>query len=263
MGIIACKFGGTSTASADMFKRIDGILRQDPERRYAVLSAPGRCGDTEKLTDTLYRAWRDKDAAPAAKRFEAIARGLAIDMDFRSEIEAALRVSEAMTVSRGEKLCAELFARFTGMPFVDAADVILFDADGRIDREATTRALRAMARTHPRAVIPGFYGSGPDGRVVTLPRNGSDITGALVAAGVGAALYENWTDVPGLMTGDPGADPGARVIPAVSYARMRVLAQNGAQVLHPDCLEPVARAGIPTRIRCTMMPDAPGTIIGK
>ena len=263
MGIIACKFGGTSTAGADMFKRIEGILRQDPDRRYAVLSAPGRCGDTEKMTDALYRAWRNKDAARAAERFEAIARGLSIDMDFRTEIERALRVSEAETVSRGEYLCAKLFARFSGMPFVDAADVIRFDARGQIDYDKTSRALRDMARTHPRAVIPGFYGSGPDGRIVTLPRNGSDITGALVAAGVGAALYENWTDVPGLMTGDPGADPGARVIPAVSYARVRVLAQNGAQVLHPDCLEPVACAGIPTRIRCTMMPDAPGTIIGK
>ncbi|MBR0367828.1 MAG: hypothetical protein IJH86_05480 [Clostridia bacterium] len=261
MGIIACKFGGTSTAGADMFKRIAGILQEDPDRRYAVLSAPGRCGDMEKLTDALYRAWRDKDASPAAKRFEAIARGLGIDMDFRKEIDRALHISEAETVSRGEYLCAKLFARFSGMPFVDAADVIRFDGSGRLDDEATVRALGRMAQVYPRAVIPGFYGSGPDGRIVTFPRNGSDITGALVAAGVGAALYENWTDVPGLMTGDPGVTPSARVIPEVSYARMRALAEDGVRVLHPDCLEPVARAGIPTRIRCTLMPDAPGTLV--
>lgn len=261
MGIIACKFGGTSTASADMFKRIEDILLKDTDRRYAVLSAPGRCGDMEKLTDALYRAWRDRDASRAAERFEAIARGLGVDMDFRKEIDRALQISEAATVSRGEYLCAKLFARFSGMPFVDAADVIRFDERGRLDDEATARALGRMAQAHPRAVIPGFYGSGPDGRIVTFPRNGSDITGALVAAGVGAALYENWTDVPGLMTGDPGITPGARVIPAVSYARMRALAEGGVQVLHPDALEPVARAGIPTRIRCTMMPDAPGTLV--
>ena len=101
----------------------------------------------------------------------------------------------------------------------------------------------------------------PLGRIVTFPRNGSDITGALVAAGIGAALYENWTDVPGLMTGDPDTDPEARVIPEIRYADMRKISRSGARVLHPDCLDAVEAAGIPTRIRCTLRPDLPGTLI--
>lgn len=261
MGIIACKFGGTSTAGADMFRRIYEILKQNTDRRYVILSAPGRDGDAGKVTDALYRAWHDRDISNVVKRFNAIARDLGVQMDFRGEIEPMLHVSEAATVSRGEYLCAKLFSEWSGLPFADAADVIFFDKAGQIDYERTYRALRDMAKSFPGAVIPGFYGSGPGGEIVTFPRNGSDITGALVAAGVGAALYENWTDVPGLMTGDPAVDPNARVIPSISYADIRRMSADAAQVLHPDCLDAVERARIPTRIRCTMQPDAPGTLI--
>ena len=258
MDIIACKFGGTSTADADMFMRIQAILRRDSRRRYVVLSAPGRRGDMEKVTDMLCRAWQEKDGRAVASRFEAMARELGVKMDFREEIDRALRISEAAALSRGEYLCARLFSLYSGIPFVDAADVIRFDDRGRVDTGATRSTLRDMAARHPRAVIPGFYGSDPRGNIVTFPRNGSDITGALVAAGTGASLYENWTDVPGLMTGDPAVDPEARVIPFIRYADMRGMP---ARVLHPDSLDAVEAAGIPTRIRCTMNPEAPGTLI--
>ena len=257
MGIIACKFGGTSTANADMFKRIRAILASDPDRRYVVLSAPGRDGTREKVTDMLYKG----DIAGVAGRFAAMARDLNVEMDFETELRRAARESEAALLSRGEYLCARLFSRWIGIPFVDAADVIRFDAHGRPDAPGTRAALRRMAARFPRAVIPGFYGSDPHRRVVIFPRNGSDITGALVAAGVGASLYENWTDVPGLMTGDPEKDPEARVIPEITYADMRRASRSGARVLHPDCLDAVEAAGIPTRIRCTMRPDLPGTLI--
>ena len=261
MAIIACKFGGTSTADADMFRKIRAILRENPDRRYVVLSAPGRCPGGEKVTDMLYRAWKNRSTAAVVERFEAIARNLGVRMDFGAEIARALQISEAETASRGEYLCARLFSAWSSVPFVDAAEVIRFDEDGRLDPEGTRRALSDMARRRRRAVIPGFYGADPGGRIVTFPRNGSDITGALVAAGVGAALYENWTDVPGLMTGDPDKDPNARVIPEISYADMRALCKNGAQVLHPDCLDAVEAGGIPTRIGCTMCPGLPGSLI--
>ena len=257
MSIIVCKFGGTSTASAGMFRRMRAILAQNPSRRYVVLSAPGRDGAKEKVTDLLYQKRMDE----AAARFEAIAAELGVCMDFGGEIERAARISENMTVSRGEYLCAKLFSAWSGLPFVDAAEVIRFDGSDRIDCSETVHALHSMAKICPRAVIPGFYGSAPNGRIVTFPRNGSDITGALVAAGVGAALYENWTDVPGLMTGDPAVDPGAERIEEISYDGMRAMSENGARVLHPDSLDAVARAGIPTRIRCTMNPDLPGTLV--
>lgn len=261
MGIIACKFGGTSTANANCFKRIEEIIRANPDRRYVVLSAPGRDGDEEKVTDMLFRAWRDKSFGAVVRRFDALARDLGVQMDSEDILRRAAALSEAALVSRGEYLCARLFSAWSGIPFVDAAGIIRFDARGALDASGTRGALRAMAARLPRAVIPGFYGGAPDGRVVTFPRNGSDITGALVAAGVGAALYENWTDVPGLMTGDPAVDPHAEVIPEISYAAMRDMTRSGARVLHPDCLTPVEAAGIPTRLRCTMDPDSPGTLI--
>lgn len=257
MGIIACKFGGTSTANADMFRRILAILKANPDRRYVVLSAPGREGGGEKVTDMLLRG----DIAGVARRFDEMAAALGVEMEFDAELRRAADRDAATLSSRGEYLCARLFAQWSGIPFVDAARVICFDARRRPDAPATLSALRRMASLMPRAVIPGFYGGDPLGRIVAFPRNGSDITGALVAAGTGAALYENWTDVPGLMTDDPDTVPDARVIPEISYADMRALCRNGAQVLHPDCLDAVEAAGIPTRIRCTMKPDLPGTLI--
>lgn len=260
MSVIVCKFGGTSTADAEMFKRIHAIIKEDPRRRYAVLSAPGKINGGEKVTDLLYAAWRTRSPEAAVGRFEAIARELGVNMDFRTSIERALKRSEAETVSRGEYLCAKLFSKWSGIPFADAAELIFFDEGGKIDRDRTLRAIREMSKRLERAVIPGFYGSGPGGEIVTFPRNGSDITGALLAAGVGASLYENWTDVPGLMTGDPAADPGAKLIDAIRCDELRRMPGN-PRVLHPDSLDAVQAAGIPTRIRCTMTPELPGTLV--
>lgn len=270
METIVCKFGGTCAAGAEGFKRIRNILESDPRRRYAVLSAPGAAGDAPKVTDLLYRLWANRNRSGCAReimdavaaRFAAIALALGMkdpSNEVRAALTGALRVSRAQTVSRGEYLCAKLFSRYAGLPLIDAARVMRFDGDGRPDAASTRAALLEMSRTYPRAVLPGFYGADPAGHIALFPRNGSDITGALVAAGVGADLYENWTDVPGLMTDDPAANPDARLIPEISYAEMRRRAGAGARVLHPDCLAPVEDAGIPTMIRCIFQPDRPGT----
>lgn len=260
MEIIVCKFGGTSAASADSFRRIRRILAEDPRRRYVVLSAPGTLSGEPKVTDLLVQGRTHE----AVQRFEVIGAGLGLagaGDRAREVLEEARRVSPARAVSRGEMLCAELFSRYSGMPWADAEGLICFDAGGRLSVHETLARLHAMAQKTPRAVLPGFYGTDPAGRTVLFPRNGSDITGALVAAGVGAALYENWTDVPGLMTADPATHPDARVISEISYADMRRMAEGGANVLHPDCLSPVEAAGIPTRLKYTLDPAAPGTLI--
>ena len=271
METIVCKFGGTCAADAACFQRIRRILDSNPARRYAVLSAPCAAGDSPKVTDLLYRLWSARhDGAGAraaaeavAARYSAIAGGLGLP-DPREGVlyclEDALDDSLEATVSRGEYLCAQLFSEYAGLPMVDAKDVIRFD-HGRLDEAATCAALRDMAQKHPRAVLPGFYGGDRAGGIALLSRNGSDITGALTAAGVGAALYENWTDVPGLMTADPAVHPDARVIPEISYAEMRSRAEAGARVLHPDCLAPVAAAGIPVRLCWVIHPELPGTMI--
>ena len=274
MRTIVCKFGGSSTANAACFRRILAIIRASPARRCVVLSAPGTdaCHDV-KVTQLLCDCWRLRGDAErlgplveaVAERYSCIARALGLpDMRevARRTLRKAFAESRDATLSRGEYLCALLFSRYSGIPMIDAADAVRFDAYGDVDPERTRRALsEAFARTRGRAILPGFYGADPESRLRAFPRNGSDITGALAAAALNAGVYENWTDVPGLMTADPGVVPEARLIPQISYRQMRALARAGARVLHPACLDPVATAGIPTRLRCTGDPDSFGTLI--
>ena len=273
MPILVSKFGGSSTASADRLRQVLAIVRASPARRCVVLSAPGADeARREKMTALLASCWRlrrDRRACAAAvqraaRRFGEIADALGVagfEDRAAAQIKGALAVSQAMTLSRGEYLCGRLFSEFSGIHFEDAAGIVAFDSAGDLNAEATLARFIGLSRRHARAIVPGFYGADPSGRVRVFPRNGSDITGALAAAGMGAGLYENWTDVPGLMTADPAIVPRARLIPQVSYSQMRALARAGAQVLHPACLDPVAMAGIPTRLRCTMDPDSFGTLI--
>ncbi len=275
MGIIVSKFGGSSTASAGNLKRIERLVRASPARRCVVLSAPGIDGDhPEKVTAMLERCW-DLRKCPAAcesaisevvRRFGDICRGLGIpDMTCmaRRTIDRAMSVSLPHTLSRGEYLCALAFSRFTGLPMADAADLIVFGDDGTPDEEATQQNIRLLADFDDPVIVPGFYGADRAGRIRILPRNGSDISGALIAAGLDADLYENWSDVPGLMTADPAVVPKARLIPHIGYRQMRALSRAGAQVLHPDCLDPLAMAGIPARLRDTSHPDSFGTLIDE
>lgn len=273
MSILVCKFGGSSTANAECLERVRAILAASPARRCAVLSAPGvdaRHG--EKVTTQLTECWRSRRdrrgrralTDSVARRFGEIASGLGVAGFYdiaKSEIEAALKVSEAQAVSRGEYLCALLFSKYTGIDMEDAARLVAFDERGGLNAQRTLGRFIALSRGRDRVVVPGFYGAEPSGRIRVFPRNGSDITGALAAAGMGASLYENWTDVPGLMSADPSIVPEARLIGRVNYRQMRALARAGAQVLHPACLDPVASAGIPTRLCCTMRPEEPGTLI--
>lgn len=269
MCFIVSKFGGSSTANADCFQKILNIIRQSSDRRAFVLSAPGAdARHPEKITALLEACWRRRSApegivAKIRGRFRSISDRLRIapiDDIVDAEIAHALTISRDHTLSRGEYLCALLFSRWSGIPMVDAAQLVAFDGMNRLDAEETCGRLQ-RARKYPCLVIPGFYGANPDGDIVAFPRNGSDITGALVAAGLGASLYENWTDVPGLMTADPVIVPCAQLIHQIGYRQMRRLARAGAQVLHPACLDPVALAGIPTRLRCTERSECFGTLI--
>ena len=272
MGCIVCKFGGSSTANGAMLRRVLDILRASPARRCVVLSAPGTDADHgEKVTALLERCWDADGKGPIlqkiVERYGAIADALSVP-GFRDtvkrEIEAALGVSRDCLLSRGEYLCALLFSRFSRFPMIDAAKLVAFDASGELDEAGTQQNFASLAgAVNCPVIVPGFYGVDEGGRVHTFPRNGSDITGALAAAGMGAGLYENWTDVPGLMTADPELVPDARLIRQVGYRQMRMLARAGARVLHPACLDPVAMAGIPTRLRCTEQPDSFGTLIDE
>lgn len=275
MGIIVSKFGGSSTANASNLKRIERLVRASPARRCVILSAPGIDGShPKKVTAMLERCWDLRKSAASyeravwavTRRFNDICRGLDLpDMDrlARRTIDRATSVSLPHTLSRGEYLCALVFSRYTGLPMADAAGLIAFDGNGALDEESTCQNIRRLSAFDGSVVIPGFYGADPMGRIRILPRNGSDISGALIAAGLDADLYENWSDVPGLMTADPVIVPNARLIPHIGYRQMRALSRAGARVLHPACLDPVAMAGIPTRLRDTFHPNSFGTLIDE
>ncbi|MEA4964764.1 MAG: aspartate kinase [Oscillospiraceae bacterium] len=272
---IVVKFGGSSLASAAQIEKAAAIIRQNPNRRYVVASAPGKrnAADT-KVTDLLYRccdaALAGEDFSPVLAeihgRFSSIAKDLAVSFpvdEELSEIETHLRnhPQRDYMASRGEYLNSKLIAAYLDIPFVDPADSVLFREDGTFDSETTNARLAAALRDLPRAVIAGFYGALPDGTVHTFSRGGSDITGSLVARAVNASLYENWTDVSGMLVTDPRIVPNPKAIDYITYTELRELSYMGASVLHEDAVFPVRAAGIPINIRNTNHPDDAGTMI--
>lgn len=275
MGKVVAKFGGSSLSDAAQFQKVRDILRMDPRRVYVVPSAPGRRFDgDDKVTDLLYRACRlhkeDGDwqtpFAAVEERYLGIARDLGLRCDIQAELDAIrdnLRqgASEAYCASRGEYLNGLLLADYLRFAFIDAKDVIFFAADGSFDSEKTNSILAKRLEKLPNAVVPGFYGSMPDGSIQTFSRGGSDITGAIVARAAYADIYENWTDVSGFLMADPRIVADAKPIHNITYRELRELSYMGATVLHEDSVFPVHRAGIPTNIRNTNHPEHRGTMI--
>lgn len=275
MGVKVAKFGGSSVSDAIQLAKVKKIIEADPDRKYVVVSAPGkRFNEDNKITDLLYlcKAHIDHNVPydqvfqVICDRYVAIEFNLGVDVDLRrhfEEISQNLRsgASEDYIASRGEYLNALLTAAYLGYDFVDTAGLIQFDAKGRFLNGKTDDALRAELAKHERAVLPGFYGTMPDGKIKTFSRGGSDITGSLVAKAVDADVYENWTDVSGFLMADPRIVHHAKPISTISYKELRELSYMGASVLHEDAIYPVRAADIPINIRNTNDPDDPGTII--
>ncbi len=274
MSGITCKFGGTSLANADCFRQVASIVRANPERRFVVPSAPGkRTPDDKKITDLLY-AWHNlnKEGLDPAQprelikqRFRDIAKELGIEFDVATHIahieKEGLQHSEAdYMASRGEYLSGLLLSAFLDATFIDPALYVKFDDEGNLD--PVSYDLLGAKLTGPGLyVIPGFYGSMPDGRVKTFSRGGSDVTGAIVARASKSVLYENWTDVSGFMMADPRVVPNAAHIDEITYRELRELSYMGASVLHDEAIFPVREPGIPINIRNTHRPEDKGTLI--
>ena len=272
-GCIVAKFGGSSLADANGFRAIKSILESDPRRRYVVVSAPGkRRPDDKKVTGLLQLCWELKRQgmpfadvwARVLTRFNTLISkldlaGLAAELGF-DQILPGVKSADDL-ISRGEYLAARLMAGYLNWPFVDAIEVIVFDAFGRLQKELTYERMVKVLSRHPRAVLPGFYGRTADGDIKTFPRGGSDITGAIVARAIGATVYENWTDTDGFLTADPAIVPTARPIKVLSYGELRELSYMGARVFHDEAMFPVREAQIPINIRNTFRPSEPGTLI--
>ena len=275
MGIKVAKFGGSSVADGIQLTKTKQIIEQDPDRRYVVVSAPGKRYESDnKITDILYLCKThiehnlpyDQLFQVVADRFMAVQINLGVKVDllrYFDEIRENLKQNPSADyiASRGEYLNAVLVAAFLGYDFVDTKDLIKFDAKGKLLMTETDEAIRAELEKHERAVLPGFYGSLPDGSVKTFSRGGSDITGALVARAMHADVYENWTDVSGFLMADPRIVKNPQQIRKISYKELRELSYMGASVLHEDAIYPARMANVPINIRNTNAPEDPGTMI--
>ena len=275
MKTIALKFGGTSLADANQIRKVAAIINQSQHRRYVVVSAPGkRTPDDIKVTDLLYRAYnaavKGEDVEPTLElirqRFADIIRDLELSFDLDTEIEIIRKHLQGTPekdymASRGEYLSAKVMAAFLGFKFIDAADYIHFNENGMLNFQKTKEDLKKVLTVTFRAVIPGFYGTLPNGKIHTFSRGGSDVTGSIVARAVHADIYENWTDVSGMLAADPRIVENPRQIRIITYRELRELSYMGATVLHEDAVFPVQQANISINIRNTNDPDDPGTLI--
>ena len=275
MSLTVCKFGGTSLADGNNIRRVTEIVNGDPSRRFVVVSAPGkRFSDDIKITDLLYACYKEsvekgdcsETFAKIKKRFHAIVEELGLDMDIEAvlletEREIDRRKSVDFTASRGEYLNARIVAAALGVPFIDAQDVIFFDAKGRFDEKKSYPLISRALTKAGRAVVPGFYGTDAEGNIKTFSRGGSDISGSIVAAAMKADLYENWTDVSGFLACDPRIVEHPVKIERISYKELRELSYMGANVLHAEAIFPVRKLDIPIQIKNTFRPQDEGTLI--
>lgn len=269
------KFGGSSLASAEQFQKVANIIHADKDRRYVVPSAPGkRYNNDAKVTDMLYACYALAEAGEPfydklmqiKGRYDEIIAGLNLNLCLEEEFELIKeefenKVGTDYAASRGEYLNGIVMAEYLQFQFVDAAEVIFFDENGNFLAEKTNEVLGKRVKQYENVVLPGFYGSRPDGTIKTFDRSGSDITGSILARAVQADIYENWTDVSGFLLADPRIVNNPPTITTITYKELRELAYMGATVLHGDAILPVCQCGIPINIRNTNKPEDAGTMI--
>ena len=273
--IKVCKFGGTSMADANSIRQVKSIIESDPARKFVVVSAPGkRFKDDIKITDMLYRCYDEvvefgtckKSFDIIRERFTQIVVDLGLTLDIKSVLDKTEKeINESKSpdfaASRGEYLSAVITANFLGFEFVDAAEIIRFDSHGKLNNDYTDDKVSLRLGNVEKAVVPGFYGRNFQGEIKTFSRGGSDITGSIIARGVKADLYENWTDVSGFLVCDPRIVPEAKVINQITYKEVRELSYMGASVLHAEAISPVMKRRIPINIKNTFKPEDKGTMI--
>lgn len=270
------KFGGSSLASAEQFMKVGAIINSDPTVAYVVPSAPGKRNSSDtKVTDMLLHVYATACAGndittemEAIKaRYNEIIEGLglkdfSLDADFE-DIANSLKTApeKDYTASRGEFLNGKIMAAYLGVPFIDAKDIIFFNEEGKLNTYKTQKVMEAKLAEYKKAVVPGFYGMGKNGKVKTFSRGGSDVTGSIVAQAAKVDVYENWTDVSGFLTADPRIVANPKPIKYITYRELRELSYMGASVLHEDAIFPVRQVGIPINIRNTNIPTDEGTWI--
>lgn len=269
------KFGGSSVSDSSQFGKVRDIVKADESRRVVVVSAPGKRNSSDnKITDLLYLVHAhirygvqfDNILKMIRDRYHEIAAECGLSIDIDKEIDETFssvnkKTSVDYIVSRGEYFCARLMAEYLGFHFADSSEWLMFDYDGKVDNKSSEARLKELFDVYGNIVTPGFYGALPDGEIHVFPRGGSDITGALAASYLNADIYENWTDVSGILMVDPRIVKDPKTIARVTYDELRELSYMGASVLHEDTVFPVRLKDIPVNIRNTNAPEDPGTII--
>lgn len=275
--MIVTKFGGTSMASAEQFKKVKSIIDANPQRQVVVVSAAGKKDSKDsKITDLLYTLHThliygvpyDDIWGMIAGRYTEIANDLGLDYDIANDLnklksELNKNIDQAYLISRGEFLSAKLMSAYLGFDFVDAKDIIRFTYSGTVDTERSEQNAKKAFSSRGKIVVPGFYGSYPNGDICLFSRGGSDITGSYLARFLDARIYENWTDVPGTLTADPRIVDNPKTISQITYTELRELSYMGANVLHEDSIAPVQEKNITINIRNTNEPSCSGTIIKR
>ncbi|MDO4198355.1 MAG: aspartate kinase [Erysipelotrichaceae bacterium] len=273
--IKVCKFGGSSVANAAQFRKIKDIVNKDNERKIIVASACGKAyKEDHKVTDLLYLCEAHKKYGMSyddilsliETKHQDIIDELDLHFNLKEEMDKIrdlLKKSSASDelISRGEYLSSRLLSIYLDAEFVDAKDVICFDYDGKLDIESTKEKFLPYLETQKKIVVPGFYGSLPNGVIKTMSRGGSDITGSLLANIADAKVYENWTDVSGIYVCDPRIIKDPKRIDIITYDELREMSYMGANVLHDEAIFPVKEKDIPINIRNTNEPDNEGTMI--
>ncbi len=283
------KFGGTSLASAKQFSKVREIVLSAEDRNIIVVSAPGkRFEEDNKVTDLLLEFYelqkelsrvelseeeyeilclqRDQVLQITANRFHEIASDLFLDFQVKQKIDEVMawlldQTERDEIISRGEYINAQIMAEYLDYEFIDAKELIFFTSEGKLDKHNTYDAIRERLAVAKKVVVPGFYGVDACGKIKTFERGGSDITGSIIASALNCDVYENWTDVDGVMTADPAKSKDAKKIARMTYEELLKMAKGGAQVYHPDAISPLMEVGIPIVIKNTNNPSADGTIV--
>lgn len=292
---IVSKFGGSSLSDASQFNKVKNIILSESDRKHIVVSAPGKRDDNDtKITDILVDCYelQTKKQELIKKEIELIRQRYSVEKQIETvldlienrftelcyELNISDRIKEELKkvkseiknstdkdfiLSRGEYLNAIIMSEYLDYEFIDAKELIYFKDNGELDEEKTFLTIKNKISKDEKVVVPGFYGIDSHGRIRTFKRGGSDITGSILAHAIGADMYENWTDVNGIMTDDPRKNKDATTIDTMTYEELHKMTNNGALVYHPDAIKHVEEVNIPINVKNTNSPELKGTVIKK
>ncbi len=287
------KFGGSSLSDHIQFSKVKDIISKNDDRDIIVVSAPGKRNTRDtKVTDKLIEIHENKknirdiediierlkielegskdmlsrNITEVKGRFEDIAVNLKLEDGFLTEINSVFKDIEQsdsrdFIISRGEYLNARIMAKYLGYKFIDAKDVIVFDKNKEVDLKESYKRINEHFKEKEKVVIPGFYGADLYGNIIIFDRGGSDYTGSIIAGALNADVYENWTDVNGVMDSDPKKNENSKTYKNLSYNELSKIIQSGAEVYQLDAIKPVRDKNITIKILNTNDPENEGTSV--